>query len=332
MKSNNECHILLSILIPNLGYSTNIFRCLDSLLACSADKTLYEIVFFDQSDETISSRLKCEIEQRYGGFIVFLHGDIKSLYFARHTLMSFANGEYCSFVDSDDYVDHNYIDSILKNIFFYNFPDLLIYNFFIDDINGKTILRNEKIVETEIQHPLESFVYLSSINSAWRKVFKKTLYDYKAYESFNEIKIGEDKVFSYPIMLASKKIIVLRDNYYHYVLSSNSMMARANLMDYIKYLELPIHSIGKKMNNREKRMFCHFLCAFFLDLYEAALSNESDFILLTNAVKKEIDAKRIRINDGSTFKEKALIALLKGKNKVLFKLCKRKKRWKKKRL
>ena len=82
-------------------------------------------------------KIKNETKEKYGDRINLFHSDIKGLLRARHTLIRKATGEYCLCVDSDDFVDDDYLLVIYEALKTHNFPDILIHNFIKCDENGK---------------------------------------------------------------------------------------------------------------------------------------------------------------------------------------------------
>ena len=129
--------IKFSVLIPNYGYSPYIFECLDSVVAQQNDGAFeYEIIMCDQSSLEVFDDIKQQVLQRYGDSKIHLiYSDIKGLLRARHTLIDKATGDYIVYIDSDDWVDINYLFQLSNCIIENDYPDLVITDYKKDDEN-----------------------------------------------------------------------------------------------------------------------------------------------------------------------------------------------------
>ncbi len=226
--------INFSILIPNLGYSEYLFDCLKSISNQKNDGTFtFEVIVCDQSDETIyeinkekSSKILSEANISFD----YYRSEIKSLYFARHNLMSKANGEYIIFVDSDDLVSDDYLTNLSQTILENNKPDMVIFRFkkFSNDSCLSSTKTEENIFKKISYNPKSYFYYSSYINNVVTKVFKKELYSIDDYCDETDHKIGEDKYFSYPLVKKTKTIVFNNDQWYLYRINETSMTHSLN--------------------------------------------------------------------------------------------------------
>lgn len=257
-----------SILIPNLGFNPSLFRCLESVINLTKGDFEYEIILCDQSDDNVFHKIVSTLKEKHLGKVIFFHSDIKSLFIARHSLMNKAKGEYIIFVDSDDVCKKDYlidIDFIISN----NHPDLLITSFLYSDENLNFYERDSKLENEEAKKPISYFLYAHSINSIWRKVFKRELYNRADYSDF-DITIGEDFAFSLPIVYKSKKIEInnnIKD--YIYVQSSTTMMKEINSKSLLNLLNISYYKFDiSKPNSQEQSLYAEYLFNACLLAYE----------------------------------------------------------------
>lgn len=164
---------LFSILIPNLGYSHLLFECLDSAISqITKDLFDYEIIICDQSDADIYKQIKSEIEINYtANRIQLIHSEIKSLYLPRHTLMKYANGEYISFLDSDDIIDSDYLFELYKIIIENNHPDIIFTNFIKMSFDNKINTKINYLDTLNTNRILDYLRYGSCANPVCFKIF-----------------------------------------------------------------------------------------------------------------------------------------------------------------
>ena len=222
-----------SVLIPNYGYSKLIFECLDSIVNQENDGSFdYEIIMCDQSNPDIFQKLSTEISERYKNKINLFHNDIKGLFKARHTLMKNANGKYIIFVDSDDFVDRNYLITMHAYLKNNNYPDMVLLDIFKTTNNGD---KSEKanIYLDKVEDIKKSILYENKYNNVVSKVFARSLYNYDDYKSYDfETTYCEDKIFSIPLVFNASTILF--DNnlcFYHYRDNNDSLVHNFSIKD-----------------------------------------------------------------------------------------------------
>lgn len=90
----------LSIIIPVYNVAKHLDRCIGSVIAQALDD--YEILLIDDGSTDGSSDLCDEWQRRYPHIITTLHQANRGLSAARNTGLDKAQGEYVTFIDSDD--------------------------------------------------------------------------------------------------------------------------------------------------------------------------------------------------------------------------------------
>lgn len=123
--NNKQKETILSIVIPVFNNDRYIAFCLDSLLVHqSASKELYEIVIVNDGSTDNSRSIIQSYEKKYSNIIV-INQENSGVSVARNNGMAICNGNFVWFVDGDDCVKANCIESILcklnANIELYHF-------------------------------------------------------------------------------------------------------------------------------------------------------------------------------------------------------------------
>ena len=127
-----EKKLLFSFLVPNYGYSNLLFDCFDSLVNQRVDDNFdFEIVMCDQSDKEDYEKIVNEFSKRYGDKVKIVYSEIKGSLRARHNLMNYAKGDYIAFIDSDDFVDLDYLSVLYRKIKENDFPDVFITSYIL---------------------------------------------------------------------------------------------------------------------------------------------------------------------------------------------------------
>lgn len=264
--------IKFSVLIPNYGYSPYIFECLDSVVAQQNDGAFeYEIIMCDQSSLEVFDDIKQQVLQRYGDSKIHLiYSDIKGLLRARHTLIDKATGDYIVYIDSDDWVDINYLFQLSNCIIENDYPDLVITDYKKDDENISSRRKREKsIFNINVQNNfMDYLIFDNRFNNVVTKIFKKELYKFENYNLF-DVTNGEDKIFSIPIVKSAKKIVFSGIRSYNYRINQCSMTHSLNPVSFKNKLFL-LDEMGINLmdiNDFQASMYINnFLNIFFSDL------------------------------------------------------------------
>lgn len=180
----------LSIIIPVYNRETTIEKCIDSLIN-QLDSDC-EIILVDDgsSDNTIS------ICRRYLNNQIKLieneHGGVSK---ARNTGIKEALGEYIAFIDSDDFVDDNYI-SIIKSAI-EDSPQFVAFDAFEFLVDGKPYRKNAGLTvcdKTEISN-IYPFLISQRINNAVLKLFRADIIRNNNIKFIDGMIIAEDYMF-----------------------------------------------------------------------------------------------------------------------------------------
>ena len=105
----------ISVITPVYNVENKIRRCIDSIL--SQTFTDFELILVDDGSSDRSGDL-CEQYSKQDERIKVIHQNNQGASAARNAGIQTATGRYVGFVDSDDYVDENYL-SVLYNFVLY---------------------------------------------------------------------------------------------------------------------------------------------------------------------------------------------------------------------
>ncbi|ELE5867251.1 glycosyltransferase family 2 protein [Vibrio cholerae] len=162
--------IKLSIIVPVYNVSEYIDKCIDTIFNQSLKKH-YEVIFVNDGSTDGSSEI---LLKRCHGIdnIKIFNKENGGLSSARNYGISQAEGEYISFLDSDDWIDVDYVKNILSCINEYK-ADLYYFD--------RAFVRKNEIKYTALPHirgPIkENYFILPQINiSACNKVYNKRVF------------------------------------------------------------------------------------------------------------------------------------------------------------
>lgn len=266
-----------SILVPNYGYQKYLFECLDSLVNQKESGEFdYEVLVCDQSNLDIFEKIQKEVKEKYGDRVNLFHSEIKGLLRARHTLIRAAKGEYCLCVDSDDFVDNDYLFVIYENLKKHNFPDILIHNFIKCDENGKDDPSLYTPFICDEKYLMDYFLYSNFFNEAVRKTFKRSLYVIDDTVDMESV-ICEDWLLSFPLMTKAKKVIYVPEiQKYHYRMNLNSLTHTVKFEEAMKNLAVHDQYLSNlNPNPLQKKIFDSQIAMTYVALGDMLIKDKS---------------------------------------------------------
>lgn len=212
----------ISVIVPVYNCENYIRKCIESILN-QAYKNIEVIVVDDGStDSTL------EILRDYQKDITIISQTNSGVSSARNTGIKAAKGEYIMFVDADDWIDQEMIKSMVNHIQ----PDLVVRCGMILEYPTKKENRNiydhdTLLSKEEVSHLfINTYALSNPVCQLLRKEDINHMFDEK-------ISYGEDFLFNYQNYFG-KKVMQLKNNYYHYRIVENSMTNSLDLKKIMK--------------------------------------------------------------------------------------------------
>lgn len=260
--------IKVTIIIPIFNSEKYLEECLSSVMNQSF-KDL-EILLIDDGSTDASGRICDKYAQKDERFKVF-HRLNEGVSSARNFALDIANGEYIAFVDSDDSVNENFIEVLVKGCLEKD-ADIV----YCDVKNCTKVISNElykkelkdfdvKTVEFDGDYALAHF-YETWMNPViWNKLVKKKLFEGLR---FPNIERAEDFWMVIQLILRAEKIVGYKGaKLYYYRCHNESIMSKIKVDSLCDFdVRLQIYEIlkQKKCRNTMKKLSDQTL-RFFLD-------------------------------------------------------------------
>lgn len=217
---------MISVIIPCYNVENYITECIESLIHQTIGIANLELIFVDDCSSDGTANILKRYEQIYPESIILINLDKNGKQgAARNIGISYASGEYISFVDSDDYI-HPEMYEILMGILMEHKVDVVQFRYEIFK-NGETPVI-EKICLEDCVNLGELTIYdygknrkqyllNSSIlnESCWQKIYKRSM----IVESglyFAEGGAYEEPLFTYPVKFLVNKVAVFEKSLYFY--------------------------------------------------------------------------------------------------------------------
>lgn len=259
--------VKVSLIVPVYNVAQYLRQCLDSIISQSY-KNL-EIILIDDGSIDGSEFIcdeYCKIDTR----VKVIHQCNQGISGARNTGIDNASGDYLIFVDSDDYVDSDFIGTLLKCV---QDSNCMIAECHLKKFKDGTIPEDEKIYKrSEI---LSAYEWLTETGLGdfisyvlWNKIYKKELFD---GIRFPVGRVYEDEATLYKLVYRSGSIYRTYQKLYNYRARENSIttsqMSPKALNDKILALKERISFFDQCNENRIADFACAKHCINLLALH-----------------------------------------------------------------
>lgn len=223
---------LVSIIVPIYNVEKYLERCVNSL----KEQSYYqlEIILIDDGSTDASGEL-CEKIRRNDDRIQVVHKRNSGLGMARNIGLDYAKGRYVMFVDSDDYIDKNAVENLVRCALKYD-AEIVATRFIYENQQEKTTIETRLYVGTEEIKSL--FVRMmggrngisDQLNvSACTKLYSVELLRQIGARFPSERKlIWEDFAFNCDVFVHCNKVFVMDYAYYHYCYNELSLTHKYN--------------------------------------------------------------------------------------------------------
>lgn len=217
----------ISVIVPVYNVEKYLGRCIDSLIRQSYSNI--EILLVDDGSKDESLSICKEYEAKDSRIHVF-HKENEGLGLTRNYGIKQATGEYITFVDSDDYLTLDAIDSMVKKAVETD-ADVVIASHYYKNKKQEIELSERLYCGTEIKEILMVHMMGNNGNqldaltyTAWGKLYKKELFTKNRLLFPSERKlIWEDLAFSVEAYPLCEKVYILHKPVYYYCFNEGSL-------------------------------------------------------------------------------------------------------------
>lgn len=254
--------VKVSLIVPVYNCEDYLEQCIESILSQTFKD--YELILINDGSKD-KSREICEEYSKKDKRIRLINQENSGVSKSRQKGISIAKSKYIIFIDSDDYIEKNFIKNLYSNIIEGDIDIVCCNskNFGLKSENPKNI-EKEKIITNKIDLLEDYFSLYRYTYTLWGKIFKKSIFDNLR---FPKMKYAEDTFLMLLIFQKIKKIkLIVYDGYNYRIQSqsaSNTLDDFTKLSDILKRDKLAC-DICEKFNEQLKQKACK---NFSNDLY-----------------------------------------------------------------
>ena len=211
----------ISVIVPVYNCEDYVGISIESVLKQTYQN--WELILINDGS-TDSSLSICQVYAQRDQRIKIIQSENLGPANARNLGLENAAGEYCLFMDSDDYLEPDALDILQKNVQTYE-PEIIFYPYFTDKMENQQyeILNNnalEQMVFNSNQEFTEHYRYLSEngyTHPVWNKLYnKKFIEECKACFPIG-VNVSEDYLFNLKLYKNLTKAVLIEQPLYHYV-------------------------------------------------------------------------------------------------------------------
>lgn len=219
---------LVSVIIPVYNVEKYLPKCLDSIV----NQTYNNLQIILVNDGTKDNSLEiCQEYQNRDCRIQIINKENGGLSSARNKGLEYAEGKYCLFIDSDDYVELDLIENAVGRMEEEN-ADLVVFGFdrFCEGIEDIETFRVQNEID-EINNPKNRLHFIADTYyqykiayEVWNKIYRLDIIKkYDIWYEDNHIIFAEDICFNSYYMMYVNKVVKMDKVLYHYLIRDDSL-------------------------------------------------------------------------------------------------------------
>ena len=245
--------MMFSVLVPVYNVEKYLCQCIETIIGQTEQD--FELILVNDGSKESSGRICEEYKRKLPDKIKVIHQENKGLLLSRRVSISEAKGEYCVFVDADDYIRKDML-AVIKRTIIQSNTDLVIFNYTKVTDDGKfsraqIFPMNQVFTEETKALIYEKIIKEDSLNNIVIKAVKSNLIDKNFdYCIAKHVNIAEDLLQTLPIVTNANKIIYINEDLYYYRQNSSSMTKMFNPIWYesITYVYIQLSAYMKIWN------------------------------------------------------------------------------------
>ncbi|MBR2992903.1 MAG: glycosyltransferase [Clostridiales bacterium] len=218
---------LISVIVPVFNSEKYLGECIESILNQSYSNI--EIILVDDGS-TDSSLDICQKYANADDRIKIVNKGHTGVSNTRNIGISLAKGDFITFVDSDDWLDRDYIRTLYDGQKQFE-SEVVVSGFKIDNerCSSEAVQITDKC---DVIDSVQALAFACNSNKpvvgfTWCKLYKRSIIIYNNIKFDETITVNEDSLFNYEVVSKCSKIVRVPTDYYHYRIRTGSITSSA---------------------------------------------------------------------------------------------------------
>lgn len=257
--------IKVSIIIPVYNVSAYIERCVRSVMRQTYSHI--ECILVDDATQDDSIGQCKQMIAVYQGpiqFLILSHQQNRGLSAARNTATDAATGDYVFYLDSDDEITPDCIETLVRPVEKDATVEMVIGNY-VRDVHGHQISRKQAEKDIETNEAIRDYYFCQRgfYVNAWNKLVKKDFLE-RHQIRFREGLLFEDNLWTFFLLKHLCHCYILSNVTYLHHWQSRSITASTNREKKSHHWQLVYEEIAKNFtageSGKEARFYIKYLC------------------------------------------------------------------------
>lgn len=248
---------MISIVMPAFNAEKYIKRAIQSVISQTFEG--WELIIVDDGSTDSTAKIITEYSKKYNSIFYYRIDNTGSAKIPRDCAIYHAKNRYVLFLDSDDYLEQNYLQKVWKRHIETN-ADVVLGKMCVLDSKSMTIANILPSSDYDCQNIYDGKDLVKDTLNTWKIGFNGALID-KAYLEYRlsypkqkcDVWMNSDEVDSRYVLLQNPKVGFADAIYYYW--SNSQSITQAVSTKHFHYLctELELHSLIKKTFGEESR-------------------------------------------------------------------------------
>lgn len=237
-----------SIIVPVYNAEKTLHKCLDSL--CVQTIVDFEVLMVENGSGDTSRTICREYAQEDPRFILHASDVNCGPSGARNIGLEHAKGEFVAFVDSDDYVEPEYLEVLYRS--FAN-ADVVFFGYHQIATDGRFLGEHIPQIKEESNY-YETLLQLSRqdmFGYTWIKAFRRDTIGQHRFSM--ELNLLEDEVFACELLTEQRRIAVIPKALYNYVTGNTGSLVGRTHQDYCRKVDTAYLAWKNLLNSYDKK-------------------------------------------------------------------------------
>lgn len=288
---------LVTVIVAIYNTEPYLKRCVESIIQQSYRQMQVLLINDGSPDNTPKMCQDYADKYEYIEYIQKENGGVSSV---RNLGLSLAKGEYICFIDSDDYLDKDYLKEMVSVMEKKN-PDIVVCGHYREQESGK---KKTMCCKTDGAMPYTqamSCMYYDNAFAAypWNKLYKREIIENYQLAYDLELRMTQDLVFVTQYMLHCKKVEYIAKPLYCYCYNATSVcrdIKNTGVFDRKKLITLKAHDITEDLikdcdGEIKKAFYGRLVCTYMRLMVNLCYANTYDKALVKKS--KEVIRKHL---------------------------------------
>lgn len=218
---------MISVIIPVYNIEPYLRKCLDSVVNQTYKEL--EILIIDDGS-TDGSGAICDEYAKTDKRIRVFHTENRGLSCARNLGLDEAKGEWIGFVDSDDWIEPNMYECLLRRAEETG-ADVVECGCYREQKRSTQVSNRQNMVMSGMEAVI-GLMHRELSEEVWNKLYRSICF---SQLRFPENRTYEDVAITYKVLLEASKVSTISENQYHHIKRVGSLSATHDMKNLIGY-------------------------------------------------------------------------------------------------